>query len=498
MIRIASILAVVGLLLASCENGQEKSVTLSSPISSQVVTEGGAEGIINLSVSFAPWKRHAAKLTEIQTIDKATAYVYNTSGTEVTHEDLTLSETRASGRITVPAQENLRVALAYFDGSMVRWIGEDEDVDVPAGGETTAGIVEEYMGISVVAPDRAEIGDDYTVSWMSRPYATEYELQEAIAADFSGAQAFTSADTFRVVSGKSEVGLTYYYRARVNTDYGYGPWHSTGSAVTGMYATGVIIVDVPIPPDEPGYLETELPGGATIDFVWIAPGTYTMGSQESEPGHREEEGPVHEVTISGGFYIGKYEITQGQWESVFGVDAAPWYGVGNVRVGSNFPAVFLSWNDLQEFIKQLNDAAGEGFFRLPTEAEWEYSCRAGTSTRWSFGDDESQLGEYAWYNENAFGRDEKYAHAVGTKKPNPWGLYDMHGNVYEWCQDWYGNYSSGTQTDPTGSSAGTNRIIRGGGFATETVNTRSALRYRYGGKPDNRAPDQGARLILGR
>jgi parallel beta-helix repeat protein len=252
MIRIASILAMVGLLLVSCENGQDQSVTQSSPINPQIATEGEEEGIINLRVSFAPWKRQAAKLTEIQVINKATAYVYNASGAEVTHEDLTLLEDRASGRITVPAQESLRVALVYFDGSIVRYIGEDEDVDVPVSGEVVAEIVAEYMGTSIVTPDRVEVGEDYTVSWMGRPFATGYELQEATAANFSGAVTHTGTDTFRVVSGKSEVGTTFYYRARVNTEYGYGPWHSTGSASTGTYATdGVIIVDVPIPPDEP-------------------------------------------------------------------------------------------------------------------------------------------------------------------------------------------------------------------------------------------------------
>ena len=302
--RIASILAVMGLLLVSCENGQDQSVTPSSPIRSQVSIEGGAEGIINLRVSFAPWHAGYAKLTAIQTIDKATTYVYNASGTEVTHEELTLSEDRASGRITVPAQENLHVALAYFDGSMVRWIGEDTDVDVPAGGETTAEIVAEYMGTSVIAPDSAEIGKSFTVSWMRRPFATGYELQEATAADFDGAVTHTGTDTFRVVSGESTAGVTYYYRTRVNTAYGYGPWHSTGFASTGTYATeGVIVIDVPIPPDEPSAeMTVDLPGGAEMEFVWIEPGTFMMGSPDSEENRSSDEGPQHEVTISKGYY----------------------------------------------------------------------------------------------------------------------------------------------------------------------------------------------------
>ena len=173
-----------------------------------------------------------------------------------------------------------------------------------------------------------------------------------------------------------------------------------------------------------------------IEFVWIEPGTFLMGA--ADLGFTE-----HEVTISRGFYLGKYEITQGQWESVMGSNPS-YFG------GSNRPVEQVSWNDVQEFIGRLNEAAGEEVYRLPTEAEWEYACRAGTTTRWSFGDDEGQLGEYAWYtgNNSPYGTKE-----VGTKRPNPWGLYDMHGNVWEWCQDWYGSYTSDSQIDPAGPAA---------------------------------------------
>ena len=169
---------------------------------------------------------------------------------------------------------------------------------------------------------------------------------------------------------------------------------------------------------------------------WIEPGTFLMGA--ADLGFTE-----HEVTISRGFYLGKYEITQGQWESVMGSNPS-YFG------GSNRPVEQVSWNDVQEFIGRLNEAAGEEVYRLPTEAEWEYACRAGTTTRWSFGDDEGQLGEYAWYtgNNSPYGTKE-----VGTKRPNPWGLYDMHGNVWEWCQDWYGSYTSDSQIDPAGPAA---------------------------------------------
>ena len=150
--------------------------------------------------------------------------------------------------------------------------------------------------------------------------------------------------------------------------------------------------------------------GANMDFVWIKPGG----------------------AIGEGFWLGKHEVTQGQWSSV--MKTTPWKGQANVESNSSHPAVYISWDDVQKFIRKLNDAPDGSRYRLPSAAEWEYACRAGTSTEWSFGDDAGQLGEYAWYKENAKDVGEEYAHAVGTKSPNLWDLYDMHGNVAEWVQ----------------------------------------------------------------
>jgi len=225
--------------------------------------------------------------------------------------------------------------------------------------------------------------------------------------------------------------------------------------------------------------------------VWIEPGTFTMGSPSSEPGRWDDEGPQHEVTISRGFYLGKFEVTQGQWQAVMGT--RPWAGESYVRENPNHPAVYISWNDVQAFIQKWNEAAEDSLYRLPTEAEWEYACRAGSVTRWSFGDDESQLGEYAWYRDNAWDVGEEYAHAVGTKLPNPWGLYDMHGNVWEWCKDGYGSYSSDAQVDPLGPAAGSFRVSRGGYFYNFARFTRSAFRNYY--TPDDRYFYFGARLL---
>ena len=238
-------------------------------------------------------------------------------------------------------------------------------------------------------------------------------------------------------------------------------------------------------------IAVDLPGGAKMDFVKIEPGKFMMGSPASEADRSSNEGPQHEVTISKGFYLGKYEVTQGQWQAVMGT--TPWAGQGNVQANAEHPAVYVSWEDAQAFVKKLNDAAGKALYALPTEAEWEYACRAGTTARWSFGDDESQLKDYAWYDVNAWDVGERYAHKVGTKQANPWGLYDMHGNVWEWCADRYGAYSSGAQEDPAGPASGSYRVFRGGDFNDNARLTRSA--GRYNNSPGDRGYFVGFRLL---
>ncbi|MBI2503038.1 MAG: formylglycine-generating enzyme family protein [Candidatus Latescibacteria bacterium] len=232
-------------------------------------------------------------------------------------------------------------------------------------------------------------------------------------------------------------------------------------------------------------ITADLPGGAQMEFAGIEPGTFTMGDAES--GYAP-----HQVTISKGFYLGRYEITQEQWKAVMGT--SPWSVDSSVRENPNHPAVYISWNDVQAFIHKLNQAAGDSLYRLPSEAEWEYACRAGTTTRWSFGDDESQLKDYAWYEENANREGLVDAHAVGTKLPNPWGLYDMHGNLWEWVQDWYGIPSSGAQIDPQGPSSGKAGLLRGGSFFREARALRSASRT-SAGPHDNKGNVVGARLL---
>ena len=217
-----------------------------------------------------------------------------------------------------------------------------------------------------------------------------------------------------------------------------------------------------------------LPGGAGMEMVWIQPGMFLMGAESSEPGQHSNENPRHEVTISQGFYLGRYVVTQRQWASVMGT--CPWVLEDNVCDDPDHPAVYVSWEDAQEFMGKLNAAEGTDVYRLPTEAEWEYACRAGTTSRWSFGDDENRLRDHAWYWDNASYAGERYAHAAGTKLPNPWGLYDMHGNVNEWVQDWYGPYTRDGQTDPVGSDSGPGRVFRGGSFGAPGGWVRSTSR----------------------
>ena len=231
-------------------------------------------------------------------------------------------------------------------------------------------------------------------------------------------------------------------------------------------------------------------------FAWIEPGRFLMGSPESEPGRESDEGPQHAVTIGRGFYLAKYPVTRGQWERVMGT--APWSQGSCAPSSPHHPAVYISWHDVQEFIGRLNAASSEQLYRLPTEAEWEYACRAGTTTSWSFGDDRSQLPAHACYLDSDGNAAAQDARAVGTRLPNPWGLHDVHGNVWEWCQDTYSpsTYSESPGVDPPGPPGGPDsaRVIRGGYFRYFTRHSRSAARNAR--RPDESHRGIGARVLM--
>jgi formylglycine-generating enzyme required for sulfatase activity len=230
----------------------------------------------------------------------------------------------------------------------------------------------------------------------------------------------------------------------------------------------------------PPSLGTEITNSIGMVFRFIPAGTFQMGSAT---GDRDEQ-PVHSVTISKGFYMGKFEVTQNEWVAVMSTNPS-------FFKGGNLPVEQVSWHDVETFIAILNAREGTTKYRLPTEAEWEYAARAGTTTTWSFGNDESQLGNYAWYNVNSGSK----TNIVGQKLPNPWGLYDMHGNVWEWVQDWYSDsyYSSSPTLDPQGPTSGSYRVGRGGGWVDIATGARAA--NRLGLNPGTRYSDFGFRLV---
>ena len=226
-------------------------------------------------------------------------------------------------------------------------------------------------------------------------------------------------------------------------------------------------------------------------LVPIPAGEFVMGSPEEETGRFSNE-IQHGVRISRAFYMSATEVTQRQWKTLMGTE--PWQGdLLFVKEGSDYPAMFVSWSDAVEFCEKLSQREGLEY-RLPTEAEWEYACRAGTSTAYSFGDDAADLGDYAWIGENTYSAGEAYAHRAGEKRPNAWGIYDMHGNVQEWCHDWHGDYPLQLVTDPTGSAASGVRVIRGGRWVSKAMTCRSA--DRIGVTPDTRDVFVGFRVVL--
>jgi len=213
-----------------------------------------------------------------------------------------------------------------------------------------------------------------------------------------------------------------------------------------------------------------------MELKFLPGGTFAMGG-----------GSAHQVTLTQPLYMGVHEVTQSQYEQVMGNNPSDFTGRSN-------PVEQVSWVEAVEFCRKLSALPAEKsagrVYRLPTEAEWEYACRAGTTTEYSFGNDKSELGEYAWFDGNS----DRTTHPVGQKRSNGWGLYDMHGNVWEWCQDWYGDSPSGSVADPTGPSSGSDRVLRGGGWRYGARDCRSAGRS-YG-TPDDRNRHLGFRLVL--
>ena len=235
-------------------------------------------------------------------------------------------------------------------------------------------------------------------------------------------------------------------------------------------------------PDEPE-LAKKFTNSIGMKFVLIQPGEFMMGSNEAN-----NEKPPHLVEITQPFYLGVYPVTQAEYQAVIGTN--PSHFTKNARL----PVEQVNWIDSLTFCEELNrltvERQRQAHYRLPTEAEWEYACRAGSTGKWCTGDDVSSLYDYAWLDKNSARR----PHPVGEKKPNAWGLYDMHGNVWEWCADYYGNYSPAMLTDPQGPTTGSSRVGRGGSWTCGPVRSQSS--YRSNNDPSNRYDFLGFRLAL--
>jgi formylglycine-generating enzyme required for sulfatase activity len=221
--------------------------------------------------------------------------------------------------------------------------------------------------------------------------------------------------------------------------------------------------------------------GVTFEMVAVKGGTFTMGCTSEQSDCDDDEKPTHSVTLSD-YYIGKFEVTQELWQAVMGNNPSYFKG-------ANYPVEQVSWNDIQEFIKKLNQKTGANF-RLPTEAEWEYAARGGNKSNGYKYSGSNNIDNVAWYKSNSGSK----THPVGQKTPNELGIYDMSGNVWEWCQDWYGNYSSSSQTNPKGPSSGSDRVLRGGSWGSGARYCR--VSYRDADNPDSRGSYCGFRLAL--
>lgn len=221
-----------------------------------------------------------------------------------------------------------------------------------------------------------------------------------------------------------------------------------------------------------------------MELVLIPPGSFRMGGDKKLEQAEDHETPRHIVKISQTYFLGKYEVTQIQWSEIMNNNPSEF-------VDDKRPVERVSWNDVKVFIQKLNTKEETNKYRLPTEAEWEYAARAGSESSYAFGSDTIMLSQHAWYRKNSGGK----THPVGQLNPNVWGLYDMHGNVHEWCQDWFDRqyYSQSASNAPLGPSTGLAKALRGGDWGSEDWYCRSASRSLS--SPDRRSNRLGFRLV---
>ena len=276
----------------------------------------------------------------------------------------------------------------------------------------------------------------------------------------------------------------YYYRSISSSNFvaGKSGWFSlpTEGSYTGW--------------EKIEYSKTITVNGVSFKMKLVEAGTFTMGATAEQTGAYNNESPAHQVTISKDFYLGETEVTQALWYAVMGqkpTTDGDYQWTSSKGLGDNYPAYYITWDDCQEFIAKLNQLTGLTF-RLPTEAEWEYAARGGNkATTQTLYSGSNTIDDVAWYDDNSSSK----ANQVAAKSANALGLYDMSGNVWEWCYDRYGSYGSGARTDPTGPTSGPYRVHRGGSYGNYSWNCR--VSYRYYSSPDGRYNNFGLRLALG-
>lgn len=245
---------------------------------------------------------------------------------------------------------------------------------------------------------------------------------------------------------------------------------------TYLFALSIQALETPSPPLK---LDQYIRAGTRqtrqgMELVWVPSGRYPRGSTSGD----HDEQPVREVQITEGFWMGRFEVTKVQFARI--MKSEPWKGQRYTNPDPESAASHISFEDAEKFLRELERTGDKGF-RLPTEAEWEYACRAGSIENYPFGNDETRLGEFAWYRTNAMDLGEEHEQLVGQKKPNAWGLHDMLGNVYEWCSDWYSAdfYATGVAVDPRCDIPGQNHVVRGGAWFYDAKGCRAANRVVY-------------------